>query len=103
MMIAIPSRWLEIVEQRQDLRLHRHVELGGRLIRDQQLRFVGERHRDHTPLAHAARELVWILVHAAAGNGDPDQLEQLDCAGARVGLRNLAVGEHRLHQLRGSR
>ena len=41
-------------EQRQDLRLHGDVERRGRLIRDQQIGLVGERHRDHDALALAA-------------------------------------------------
>jgi hypothetical protein len=45
---------LKIAEQRQDLRLHGDVERGRRLIGDQQLGIVGQRHRDHRPLAHAA-------------------------------------------------
>ena len=42
-----------------------------------------ERHRDHRPLAHAARELVRVVVDPASGVGNADQLEQLDRAPAR--------------------
>ena len=37
----------------------------------------GERHRDHHPLEHAARELVRIAIHHAGGIGDPHLLEHL--------------------------
>ena len=45
---------LQIVEQREYLRLDRYVESGGRLIGDQQLRPARKRHRDHGPLSLAA-------------------------------------------------
>ena len=39
-----------------------------------------ERHRDHHPLAHAARELVRVVVDALRGVRDPDRAQQLDRA-----------------------
>ena len=42
------------------------------------LRIQRERHRDHRPLPHAARELVRVVVDAPLGPRDPDQAEQLD-------------------------
>ena len=42
----------------QDLRLHGHVECGGRLVGDHQLRVRAERGRDHDALRHPAGELV---------------------------------------------
>ena len=53
-----PQPRLKVVEERQDLRLDGDVERRRRLVGDQQLRLVGERHRDHHALAHAAGELV---------------------------------------------
>ncbi len=52
-------------QQLQDLRLDRDVERGRRLVRDEQRRLAGERHRDHHALAHAARQLVGILLGGA--------------------------------------
>ena len=49
---------LDLVDELEDLRLHRHVERCGGLIGDQHGGVVHQRHRDHGPLAHAARELV---------------------------------------------
>ena len=46
---------LHVGEHVEDLGLDRHVEGGRRLVGDQQLGIVGERHRDHHPLAHPAR------------------------------------------------
>ena len=62
---------LEPVDQLEDLRLHGHVERGRRLVGDQQLRLVDQRHRDHRALAHAAGELVRVGADAAFGCGMP--------------------------------
>jgi peptide/nickel transport system ATP-binding protein len=45
---------LHLVDQLEDLRLHRHVERGRRLVGDQHVGVVHERHRDHRALAHSA-------------------------------------------------
>ena len=42
----------------EDLRLHGDVQRGGGFVADQQVRIVGDRDRDHHPLALAAGELV---------------------------------------------
>ena len=69
---------LQAPHQVDDLRLHGDVERRRRLVRDQQLRIQRQRHRDHRPLPHAARELVRVVVDAALGPRDPDEPEQLD-------------------------
>ena len=56
---------LQIGEQLEDLRLDRHVERGRRLVGDQHVGVVGERHGDHHALALAAGHLVRIGVDAA--------------------------------------
>ena len=66
------------LQQVEDLGLHGHVERGRRLVGEEQLRAAGERDRDHHALAHAARQLVRVLAHAALGLGDPDRREQRD-------------------------
>jgi hypothetical protein len=58
------------VHELQDLRLDRHVERSRRLVRDNELGITGDRDRDHDALAHATRELVRILLKAAARIGD---------------------------------
>ena len=45
---------LQFLEQRQDLGLDRHVQGGGWLVGDEQVRLVGQGHGDHHPLALAA-------------------------------------------------
>ena len=57
----------------ENLLLHGHVERGGRLVGDQQVRAGGQADGDQRALAHAAGELVW----------------ELTCAGGRVGQARL--------------
>ena len=64
------SRACSRAHQREDLRLDRHVERGRRLVGDQQRRVAGHRDRDHHALAHAARQLVRVLVEALRGVRD---------------------------------
>jgi hypothetical protein len=95
-----PQLVAQALKQREDLRLDGHIQRGRRLVGDQQLWLVGERHRDHRALAHAARELVRVLVDAPPGVGDADQLEQLDRPCASGGAGDRAVDAHRLDDLR---
>ncbi len=82
---------VEPLEQGEDLGLHGDVERRRRLVGDQDLGLERQRHRDHRPLAHPARELVRVVVDALGGVGDADRVEQLDRALARLGLARLAV------------
>ena len=75
---------LQVLEQVEDLRLHGHVERGGRLVGDQQARVVDQAHRDHRALAHAAGELVRVVVDAAVRLRDADPVEHLDARAARA-------------------
>ena len=56
----MPSLALQVLEQLEDLRLHGDVERRRRLVGDQEIGIVGERHGDHHALALAARQLVRI-------------------------------------------
>ena len=75
-----PEPLADVAHQVEDPRLDRHVERGRRLVGDQDLRVAGERHRDHHALAHAAGELVRVLVDAPLRRRDADEVEQLDRA-----------------------
>ena len=79
-----PKAILEIVEQREDLRLDRHVQSRCRLVGEQHFRLAGERDRDHHPLAQPARELVGVVAEPLARLGEPDQLEHLERSLARL-------------------
>ena len=83
-------------EDVEDLRLDRHVERRRGLVRDQELRLAGERHRDHRALAHAARELVRVVAQPRPRAWDADPVEQL---GGTVVRRVLVHAEVRLEHL----
>ena len=50
-------------QQLEDLRLHRHIQGRGRLVRDDQFRLHHQGHGDHHPLTLAAGQLVRIKTH----------------------------------------
>jgi hypothetical protein len=91
--------FLHLVQQVEDLRLDRHVERGGRFVRDQQLRVAGQRHRDHHALAHAAGELVRIVVHALPRARDVDQAQHLRRAVERGAARQALMLADRFRDL----
>src|SRR5437764_1329453 len=68
-------------------------------VGDQDLRVARERDRDHHALAHAARELVRILVEAPRGRGDTHEVEQLDRAPARVAAAETEMAAEHLAEL----
>ena len=75
---------LHALDERQDLRLGRDVQRGGRLVGDDQVGVVDERHRDHHALAHAPGELVRVVVDPALGARDADRLQELERARVRL-------------------
>ena len=100
---------LQGADQGQNLRLDGDVERGGRLVGDQQRGLAGERHGDHHPLAHAARELVREAGEDVLRLGDAHQVEHAQCFGVGRGVVHalvfadrlgdlLAGGEHRVER-----
>ena len=80
-----------------DLRLHGHVQRRGRLVGDEQRRVHDQGHGDGGALAHAAGEMVWVLVDPLfrIGNADPAHHVDGDAAlvgGVGVGAPVLDVG-----------
>ena len=65
---------LELEQEVEDLRLDGHVERGGRLVGDQQVGLVGERHGDHHPLPLPAGKLMRIGLEPPFGIVDADLL-----------------------------
>ena len=91
---------VELAHQRDDLVLDSHVERGGRLVGDQQCRTVGDSHRDHCALAHAAGIFVRIAARALMRCcGIPTPLQQVEHAAADRGGRELGVQTDRLGEL----
>ncbi len=95
----MPLSVLELANERDDLRLDGHVERGRRLVGDEKLRLVGERHGDHHALAHAARQLVRIGAHALLGRRNAHAPQHLERARASLRLGDLAVPRDALGDL----
>ena len=76
---------LQLPDEIEDLRLHRDIERGRRLVGDQQSGIAGQRHGDHRALAHAARQLMRIAVDRLLRIGDVDLGQKVD--GALAGRR----------------
>jgi hypothetical protein len=82
---------LEVLQQLQDLGLDDHVERAGGLV--------GQRHRDHHPLALAAGELVGIGAEPVLGLRQLYPLQQFQRAGLRPRPPHRLVDEQHLAHL----
>lgn len=71
---------LQLRQQLQNLRLDRHVQRRRRLVRDQDIGLVRQRHGDHHPLPLAARQLVRISAQPAFGVADAHAVQQFQNA-----------------------
>ena len=65
---AVPL--LQIAQQIDDLRLHRHVERRGRLVEHDEFRLEHHRAGDRDALALAAGEFVRVAIHGAPDRAD---------------------------------
>ena len=65
--VGEPELVLQVLQQVQHLRLHRHVERRHRLVADQDVGLHREAARDRDPLPLAAGELVRVLVERDLG------------------------------------
>ena len=92
---------LQVRQQRHDLRLHRHVQRGRGFVRDEQLGSAQQRHGDHHPLPHAAREFVRIKPHAPLGVGDLDRVQHLHGLRNGIAFRQALVQRQHLGHLVG--
>ncbi len=90
---------LLLLQQVEDLGLHRDVERSRRLVGEEQLGPARERDRDHHPLAQAARQLVRVFAEPALGLGNPDGRQQRLGQLGRVGARDVEVVEEGLGDL----
>ena len=70
-----------------DLALHDDVERRGRFVHDDELRFEGQRHRDHHALAHAAGQLERARRQTVRIN--VDHLQQMGAAVVALRLRHV--------------
>ena len=90
---------LHLGEQVEDAGLDGDVERGGRLVGDQDVGAVGQRHGDHHPLALAAGELVRVGAEAILGVADADAGQQVEDAGAGGGAGQALVQREALGDL----
>jgi hypothetical protein len=90
----------DVRQQLENLRLHRHVKRRGRLVGDQKVRLVGERHRDHHALALAAGQLMRIAAEPGFGIRNADLRQQLQRARPRRLAAHAAMQQQRLADLR---
>jgi len=68
---------LFLAQQFEDLCLHRHVQRGGWLVGDQQVRIVGQRHRNHHTLALSTAEFMGVGACLPLRVAQADVFEQL--------------------------
>ena len=85
---------LQIVEQIQNLRLHRHVERGGRLVQNDEARIQRERARDADALALSAGEFVRETIQMLTAQ--VHQFEQFDDARGQRFAAQARVNDERL-------
>ena len=83
----------------EDLGLDGHVQRGGRLVRNEHFRVVGDGDGDDHALAHAAGELVGEGTQPLLRLRDAHQVEQLRGAVHRLRLRDVVVRLDGLHEL----
>ena len=90
---------LQVGEKRQDARLDRDVERRRRLVGDEEIGVVRDRHGDHHALALAARELVRVGRQPAFRVGDAHEVEELDRPRPGLAPRQAAMGDQRQRDL----
>ena len=94
-----PRPTLDVANEGQYLRLRRHVERGGGLVRDEDARFERQRHGDHGALALPARKLVRIGARGHGRIGQPHLLEEIEHPHADRLPRERFVDAQRLGDL----
>ncbi|RMR96491.1 hypothetical protein ALP75_202403 [Pseudomonas syringae pv. actinidiae] len=77
----------------ENLRLNGHVQRGGRLVGDNQVRGVQQRNGNRHPLAHAAGQFVRVLPGAQHGLVQTDLLEQFQHIGIDCRIA-AAIGQN---------
>ena len=89
----------QIAQQVEDLRLGRHIERGGRLICNQELRSQRDCHGDRDALALATGEFVRIAVGRDLFRVETHAVHQCGRALVRLGARALVVDQDCLRNL----
>ena len=87
-------------QQVHDLGLNGHVEGRCRFVGDDEARRGEQGYGDDDALAHAAGELVRVLLEPLLGRGDVDLAQLVEGDLFRLAAAHLLVRENRLHHLR---
>src|SRR3954463_9453734 len=82
---------LNIPDQRQDLRLCRHVQRRGRLVRDDNRWLQRQGRRDHHPLALTPRKAEWVGGPDGLRVGQADRREEAHDLAADLRAAKLRV------------
>ena len=90
---------LEFVQKLEDLRLYGDVQCRRRFVRDQKIRFVGKRHRDHDALPLTPGEFVGIGTETLGRVGQCHHVEQLQGALAGGAFAHAPMYEEDLAEL----
>ena len=90
----------QVAHEVKDFGLDGHVEGGGGLVGNQQLRVAGERLRDHGALALPAGKLVRVGPEGLLGIGQFDKFQHAQGPEPGFFRRNLIVQTHSFHNLR---
>ena len=90
----------DVCQQFQNLCLHRDIECRSRLIRNQKIRFVRQRHGNHHPLALATGQLMRIAGKTGFRFGNADLRQQLQGALTCLRAAHAAVQIDHLADLR---
>ena len=91
---------IQTAQKREDLRLHGHVERGGRLVEQQQMRIGDDGCGDHHALELTAGALVRVLAVNFLRRGEVHIAQRLERTRAALLLRQLRVDSQRLLDLR---
>ena len=89
----------QLLEQLQNLSLNGHIQRGGGLVTDQDLRAAGHRNGDHHALTHAAGELVGVLLKTHFRVRDAHVPQVFQCSGSGLGALQALVQGHGLQNL----
>ena len=94
-----PTRAAQFVKDRENLRLHRHVQRGCRFISDDDVGIIGQGHRDPDPLTHPTRHLVRVVRDALLSIWDAHGFQKVNRLFAPCNLVDATVCPDRLDQL----
>ena len=89
----------KIIQNGQNLHLHRDIKRAGWFIGNQQIGFRHQHHRNHDALAHAAGNLMRVKPHDAFRIADAHRFQHLQRLAPRLACGNPAMDACRFRNL----